>query len=108
MAGIFQGEVSTGEFDGWEFSKWKFSQEKFSQNWLNKDAKDRREFSTILYHEKDEKNVALCTYTVKTKSSGKKNVILLSLIRPLAAMANDVKKQKKHSRPNGWLLKHEA
>ena len=68
---------------------------------MNKDAKDRREFSTILYHEKDEKNIALCTYTVKTKSSGKKNVILLSLIRPLAAMANDVKKQKKQ--PTKWM-----
>lgn len=42
----------------------------------SKDTKDRKEFSTILYQEKDEKNIALCTYTVKTKSSGKKNVIL--------------------------------
>ena len=36
-----------------------------------------------MHFEKDHKDLALCSYTVKTKSSGKKNVLLLSTMPPL-------------------------
>ena len=58
------------------------------------DAKKRDVFSITLHYEKDDKNIALCTYTVKTKSSGKKNVKLLSTMRPLPGITKDDKKQQ--------------
>ena len=36
-----------------------------------------------MHFEIDHKDLALCLYTVKTKSSGKKNVSLLSTMQPL-------------------------
>ena len=59
-----------------------------------KDIKDREEIFTILHYVNNEKNIALCTYTVITTSSGKKNVILLLTMRPLAGIAKDGKNQK--------------
>lgn len=59
-----------------------------------KDAKNRKEFSATLHCEKDLKDLALCTYTVKTKSSGKKKVLLLSIVRPLPGIIKDGNKQR--------------
>ena len=44
--------------------------------------------NTIHYEEKD-KQLALCSYTVKTKSKGLKNVLLLTTMRPLMGVTKD-------------------
>ena len=43
---------------------------------------------------KDKKNISLTSYTVKTKSNGKKNVAVLSTSRPLHSKTNDDGKEK--------------
>ena len=45
-----------------------------------KDAKGREVFSTTCHFEKKDKNLCLNTYTVKTKSTGMKNVFMLSTL----------------------------
>ena len=54
-----------------------------------KDPKNREEFSTTLYFENDYKGLALCTYTVKTKSPGKKTILILSAMQPLPGITKD-------------------
>ena len=43
-----------------------------------KDTKSRNEFESTLHWEKEHGNLALCVYTTKSKSKGKKNVLVLS------------------------------
>ena len=43
---------------------------------------------------KDKKNISLTSYTIKTKSNGKKNVAVLSASRPLHGKTNDDGKEK--------------
>ena len=59
-----------------------------------KTATDRDEFSPTCHFESKEKNTCLITYTVKTKSKGKKNVLLLSTVRPMKKKIKDDKKDK--------------
>ena len=47
------------------------------------DTQNREIFSATCYFEKEKKNICLTFYTVKTKSKGKKNVVVLSTSRPL-------------------------
>lgn len=54
--------------------------------------KVREKFSKTLHFEKNEKDINLCTYTVKTKSSGKENVIRFWTMRPFAGITKDKKK----------------
>ena len=58
-----------------------------------KDVRSCEEFSATLNFEKDHNELAFCTYTVKTKSSVKKNVLLLSTMRPLPGITKDDNKQ---------------
>ena len=46
------------------------------------DNKGRENFSTTCHFEADKKNMCVTTYTVQTKSKGKKNVVVLSTSRP--------------------------
>ena len=59
-----------------------------------KTATDRDEFSATCHFEPKQKNLCLNTYTVKTKSKGKKNVLLLSTVRPMNKKAEDDKNDK--------------
>ena len=47
------------------------------------DTQNREIFSATSHFEKEKKNICLASYTVKTKSKGKKNVVVLSTSRPL-------------------------
>lgn len=59
-----------------------------------KAPKDRDEFESTMHWEKEEGNIALCAYTTKSKSKGKKNVLVLSTMRPLLGITKDDKKLK--------------
>ena len=59
-----------------------------------KSAKGRAEFSKSVHYNEPDKNLALCTYTVKTKSKGMKNVLMLTTRRPIFGQTVDDKKQK--------------
>jgi len=59
-----------------------------------KDAKGREEHSVTLHYESTKKDIAICSYTVKTKSSGKKNVLMLTTTRPLLGKTKDDGKNK--------------
>ena len=59
-----------------------------------KSVKDREDLSHTVYWEKDKKDLVMCTYTVKTKSKGKKNVIMLSSMRSLFGVTRDDGKKK--------------
>ena len=48
-----------------------------------KDASQRDELESTMHWEQEHGNLALCAYTTKSKSKGKKNVLLLSTMRPL-------------------------
>ena len=48
-----------------------------------KKAEGRDEFSATCHFEAHNGNLCLNSYTVKTKSKGKKNVLLLTTMRPL-------------------------
>ena len=54
-----------------------------------KNTSKREEFLLTCHYESVKKDLCLLSYTVKTKSSGKKNVLLLSAIRPLDGIARD-------------------
>ena len=54
----------------------------------------REHFSFSLHWESQNKDVAICTYIVNTKSKGKKSVILLSSMRPYFAKTHDDGKEK--------------
>ena len=59
-----------------------------------KDAKGREVFSTTCHFEKNDKNLCLNIYTVKTKSTGMKNVFMLSTLQPLKGITKDDQKEK--------------
>ena len=59
-----------------------------------KNISEREEFSLTCHYESVKKDLCLLSYTVKTKSSGKKNVLLLSTMRPLNGITRDDDKQK--------------
>ena len=50
--------------------------------------------SAACHFESKEKNLSLNTYTVKARSKGKKNVPLLSTVRPMKKTTKDDKKGK--------------
>ena len=59
-----------------------------------KNTSEREEFSVTCHYESLKKDLCLLSYTVKTKSSSKKNVLLLSTMRPLNGITRDDNKQK--------------
>ena len=59
-----------------------------------KNTPEREEFSVTCHYESVKTDPCLLSYTVKTKSSGKKNVLLLSTIRPLNGITRDDNKRK--------------
>ena len=56
-------------------------------------AKNREVLSKTCHFEKDKKN-CLSSYTVQTKSKGKKNVVILSTTRPMHSCTKDDNKSK--------------
>ena len=58
------------------------------------DTKNREVYSATCHFEQDMKDIALTSYTAKTKSNGKKNVVVLSNSRPLHGEAIDDGKEK--------------
>ena len=59
-----------------------------------KDARSRPELGKTIHYLEPEMNITLCTYTVKTKSKGKKNVPILTTRRPLLGQTMDDEKKK--------------
>ena len=59
-----------------------------------KDGKERNEFDSTIHWEKEDGDICLCTYTTKSKSKGKKNVLVLSTMRPLMGITRDDGKLK--------------
>ena len=56
--------------------------------------KSRDIHSTTCHYEKEGKQLCINTYNVKTKSKGRKNVIVLTTLRPLKGMMIDDGKDK--------------
>ena len=59
-----------------------------------KSTRDREDLSSTIYWEKEKKDMVMCTYTVKTKSKGWKNVLMLSTMHPLLGITRDDDKKK--------------
>ena len=59
-----------------------------------KNTSEQEEFSVACHYESVKKDLRLLSYTVKTKSSGKKNVLVLSTMHPLNGITRDDNKQK--------------
>ena len=59
-----------------------------------KNTSEREEFSVTCHYESIKKDLCLLSYTVKTKSSSKNNVFLLSTMLPLNRITRDDYKQK--------------
>ncbi|XP_057296194.1 uncharacterized protein LOC130625144 [Hydractinia symbiolongicarpus] len=59
-----------------------------------KDPKSRGEFQSTIHWEKEKGDIALCTYTIEGKSKGKKNVLVLSTMRPIMGITRDDEKHK--------------
>ena len=59
-----------------------------------KDAKNRDEFETSMYWEQEEGNLGSCAYNTKSKCKGKKNILVLSTMRPLMGITQDDGKRK--------------
>ena len=59
-----------------------------------KDTKCRENFSVTCHIESKEKNLYITTYLVKTKSTGRKNVLMLSTMRPVPGIIKDDGKLK--------------
>ena len=59
-----------------------------------KNAKQQGEFESTMHWEKTKGELSLCTYTIKSKSKGKKNVLVLSTMRPLMGITRDDGKLK--------------
>ena len=55
---------------------------------------NREEFSQTIYFEEGKKDLALCSYHVKTKSKGKRNVLMLTTMRPMLGTTRDDGKKK--------------
>ena len=58
-----------------------------------KDMEDREDFSYNCYWEANEKKLVLHSYVVKTKSTGKRNVLMLSSMPPLLGTMKDSKRK---------------
>ena len=58
-----------------------------------KNAKQRGEFESTMHWEKTEGDLSLCKYTTKSNSKGKKNVLVLSTMRPLIDKTRDGKQK---------------
>ena len=59
-----------------------------------RDVKDRDELDSSMHWEQEKGNLALCAYTTKSKSKGKKNVLVLSTMQQLMGITRDDGKQK--------------
>ena len=59
-----------------------------------KNTSGREKFSVTCHYESVKEDLCLFSYHVKTKSSGKNNVLLLSSLHPLSSIATDDNKQK--------------
>ena len=59
-----------------------------------KNPKERSEFESTIHWEKQHDNIALCTYTTKTKSKEMKNIFVMSTMQPLLGITKDDDKQK--------------
>ena len=59
-----------------------------------KNTSERGGFSVNCHYESVKKDLCLLSYIVRIKSSGKKNVLLLSTMRPLNRITRDDNKQK--------------
>ena len=59
-----------------------------------KDVKQRGEFESTMHWEKTEGDLSLCTYTTKSKSKGKNNVLVLLTMRPLMGITRNNGKHK--------------
>ena len=55
---------------------------------------NRYDLSNTIHWESENKDLAICTYTVKTKSKGKKNVFMLTTTRPICGTTIDDEKNK--------------
>ena len=55
---------------------------------------DREAFSVTCHYEKVDKQLCINTYNVSTKSSGRKNVVMLTTFRPLKGKTEDDGKNK--------------
>ena len=62
-----------------------------------KQVNGRIEFSTTIHYEKQNSDLALCTYTTKTKSRGMKNVFMLATMKPILGITKDDQKCKPNS-----------
>ena len=59
-----------------------------------KNTKCRENFSVSFHIKSKEKNLYITTYSVKTKSTGRKNVLMLSAMRPIPRKTKDDGKSK--------------
>ena len=59
-----------------------------------KNTSEREEFSVTCHCESVKKDLCLLSYTVKTKSTGKMNALLLSTMRLLKGITRDGNQQK--------------
>ena len=59
-----------------------------------KNTSEREEFSVTCHYESVKKDLCLLSYTVKTKSTGKMNALLLSTMRLLKGITRDGNQQK--------------
>ena len=59
-----------------------------------KNTSEREEFSVTCHYESVKKDLCLLSCTVKTKSTGKTNVLLLSTMRLLKGITRDDNQQK--------------
>ena len=55
---------------------------------------NREEFSQTIHFEEGKKDLALCLYHVKTKSKGKRNVLVLTTLHPMLGLTRDDRKKK--------------
>ena len=55
---------------------------------------NREDFSQMIHFEEGKKDLALCSYHVKTKSKGKRNVLMLTTMRPMLGITRDDGKKK--------------
>ena len=59
-----------------------------------KAVRNRENFSVTIHFEEEKKDLALMSYNVKTKSKGKKNVLMLTTMRPCLGVTKDDGKEK--------------
>ena len=59
-----------------------------------KEPNEREEFSTTCHFEAENGDLCLMSYIVKSKSKGKKNVLMLRTLRPLNGKTKNDRKQK--------------